>query len=117
MTNDEARNNDEARITDCHPERSEAQSKDPAELLFGFTTGFLDFARKLGHIRHSIIRTSFVIRASSFPSHLPVFYEVVWDFLQKTRWPLEDIAIAATQTHVRISEIKLIARACDRHVK
>jgi len=66
MTNDEARNNDEARITDCHPERSEAQSKDPAELLFGFTTGFLDFARNDGHIRHSIIWSSFDIRPSRF---------------------------------------------------
>src|ERR1700758_2587661 len=48
---------------------------------------------------------------------LPVFDEVVWNFLQKTRWPLEHIAVATTQTHVRISEIKLIARARDRHVK
>ncbi|PYK32136.1 MAG: hypothetical protein DME58_06420 [Verrucomicrobia bacterium] len=53
MANDEARNDDEVRITDCHPERSEAQSKDPAELLFGFATGFLDFARNDGQvIRH-----------------------------------------------------------------
>ena len=76
MTNDEARNNDEVRMTDCHPERSEAQSKDPAELLFGFAAGFLDFARNHGQvIRHSFIR------ASSFSPHLPVFDEVVWNFL------------------------------------
>ena len=62
MANDEARNDDEVRITDCHPERSEAQSKDPAELLFGFATGFLDFARNDGQvIRHSFIQPSFVI--------------------------------------------------------
>jgi len=40
MTNDEDRNNDEVRMTDCHPEGSEAQSKDPAESLIGFATGF-----------------------------------------------------------------------------
>ena len=41
-------------MTDCHPERSESQSKDPAELLFGFAAGFLDFARNDGEvIRHS----------------------------------------------------------------
>src|SRR5262249_13853288 len=37
--------NDELRMTDCHPERSEAKSKDPVKLLFGFAAGFLDFAR------------------------------------------------------------------------
>src|SRR5439155_5637783 len=80
MANDEARNNDEVRITDCHPERSEAKSKDPAELLFVFATGLkawprgfrplrcsLDFARNADQIiRHSIIRTSFDIRHSCF---------------------------------------------------
>ena len=120
MPNDEARNNDEVGITGCHPERSETQSKDPAELLFGFATGFLDFARNDGQlIRHFSfgLPSTFVIRASSFSLHLPVFDEVVWNLLQKTRWPLEDIAVAATQTHVRIGEIKLVARACDRHVE
>ena len=70
-------------------------------------------------IRHSdfVIPSSFDIRAASFSLHLPVFEQVVWDFLQKTRWPLEDITVAATQAHVRIGEIKLVARACDRHVK
>src|SRR4030095_3184772 len=29
----------------CHPERSEAQSRDPAELPRRIATGFLDFAR------------------------------------------------------------------------
>jgi hypothetical protein len=28
-----------------HPERSEAESKDPMEIAVGFATGFLDFAR------------------------------------------------------------------------
>ena len=28
-----------------HPERSEAESKDPAKLAVSFATGFLDFAR------------------------------------------------------------------------
>src|SRR5215211_3186942 len=45
MTNDEARNNDEVGITGCHPERSEAQSKDPAELLFDFATGLKAWPR------------------------------------------------------------------------
>jgi hypothetical protein len=31
--------------TRCHPERSEAASKDPAKLLSSSATGFLDFAR------------------------------------------------------------------------
>jgi hypothetical protein len=45
-------------------------------LLFGFAAGFLDFARNDGQvIRHSFIR------ASSFSPHLPVFDEVVWNFL------------------------------------
>ena len=33
------------RSVPCHPERSEAESKDPAELPEDFATGFLDFAR------------------------------------------------------------------------
>src|SRR4029077_1473803 len=61
--------------------------------------------------------SSFDIRASSFSLHLPVFDEIVWNFLQKTRWPLEDIAVTATQAHVRIGEIKLVARARDRDVE
>jgi 5,10-methylene-tetrahydrofolate dehydrogenase/Methenyl tetrahydrofolate cyclohydrolase len=32
-----------------HPERSEAKSKDPVNLPFGFATGFLDFARNDKH--------------------------------------------------------------------
>jgi sirohydrochlorin cobaltochelatase len=32
-------------IADDHPERSEGESKDPAELPSGFITGSLDFAR------------------------------------------------------------------------
>jgi hypothetical protein len=32
-------------MADCHPERSEAESKDSAEIALGFATGFLDFAR------------------------------------------------------------------------
>jgi hypothetical protein len=28
-----------------HPERSEAESKDPVESFLGFAAGFLDFAR------------------------------------------------------------------------
>ena len=107
-------------MTDRHPERSEAESKDPAESLFGFATGFLDFARNDGQlIRHFSfgLPSTFVIRASSFPAHLPVFDEIVWNFLQKTRRPLEHITVAATQTHVRVGEIKLIARARDGYVK
>jgi hypothetical protein len=29
----------------CHPERGEAESKDPAILFFGYATGSLDFTR------------------------------------------------------------------------
>ena len=75
-------------------------------------------------LHHLIIRASFGIRHSCFvicgasaPLHLPVFHEVVWNFLEKTRRPLEHIAVAASQAHVRIGEIKLVARACDRHVE
>ena len=120
MTNDEARNNDKVRITDRHPERSEAQSKAPAELLIGFATGFLDFARNdrqvIPHLSFGL-RSAFAIRISSFSPHLPVFDKVIWNFLQKTRRSLEDIAVAAAQAHVRIGEIKLVARACDGHVE
>jgi hypothetical protein len=35
----------------CHPERSETESKDRVELLFGLATGFLDFARNDGGSR------------------------------------------------------------------
>src|SRR5215831_14147854 len=67
MPNVECRMNDEIRMADCHPERSEAESKDLAKLLFGFATGFLGFARNDGQvIRYSIFRTSFGIRHSDF---------------------------------------------------
>jgi hypothetical protein len=41
--------------------------------------------------RHS----TFVLRhfGASAPPHFPVFDELVWDFLQETRWPLKDVAI------------------------
>jgi hypothetical protein len=84
MTNDEARNNDKARVTECHPERSAAQSKDPPELLIGFATGFLDFARNDGQVIPHLsfgLRSAFAIRISSFSPHLPVFDEVVGNFL------------------------------------
>src|SRR5438067_11300891 len=107
-------------MTDRHPERSEAESKVPVELLFGFAPGFLDFARNDSQIiRHFSfgLPSTFVIRGSSFPPHLPVFDEIIWNFLQKTGRPLEYIAVAATQTHVRVGEIKLVARARDGYVK
>src|SRR2546421_5779799 len=96
MTNDEARRNDEIRMT-----------KKPDAAL-----------------RHSDIRASFDIRHSGFvicgasaPLHLPIFDEFVWDFFQESRWPLENVAVAAGQAHVRISEIKLVFRSGDRDVK
>src|SRR5437773_12011000 len=49
--------------------------------------------------------------------HLPVFDELVRNFFQKTGWPLENVAVASTQSHVRKGEIKFIARAGDRHIK
>src|SRR6478672_10308661 len=61
--------------------------------------------------------SSFGFCASSFSLHLPVFDESIWNFLQKTRRPLEDIAVATTQAHVRIGEIKLVARPCNGHVE
>jgi hypothetical protein len=45
-----------------HPERSEAESKDPVKLLFGLATGFLDFAR---NDKSSIRHLSFVLRHSN----------------------------------------------------
>ena len=65
MPNAECRNNDEVRITDCHPERSEAQSKDPAKLLFGFATGFLDFARNEGQVYSSFVLRHFLCTCQS----------------------------------------------------
>src|SRR5882757_8406365 len=61
--------------------------------------------------------SSFDIRTSSFSSHLPILEEVIWDFLQEPRWPLEHVAVAAAQTHVWIGEIELVARSRDRDVK
>src|SRR5438034_9394389 len=49
--------------------------------------------------------------------HLPVFDELVRNFFQKTGWPLENVAVASAQSHVRKGEIKFIARAGDRHIK
>src|SRR5213079_2635924 len=61
--------------------------------------------------------SSFVIRASSLPSYLPILHELIRDFFQETRRPLENIAEAAAQSHVWIGEIELIARAGDGDVK
>ncbi len=53
-------------MSNCHPERSVAESKEPVEFLFGFAAGFLDFARNDGRlIRHS----SFVLRHSNYSRH------------------------------------------------
>src|SRR6266481_8825379 len=48
---------------------------------------------------------------------LPVFDEIVWNFLQKTRWPLEHIAVTAGQAHLWISKVKLVAGARDGHIE
>jgi hypothetical protein len=51
----------------CHPERSVAESKDPAALSIGFATGFLECARNDSPDRSSFeLRISFVIRHSCF---------------------------------------------------
>jgi hypothetical protein len=34
--------------------------------------------------------------ASSLSSHLPIFHEIIWDFLEKTRGPLEDVTKSST---------------------
>src|SRR5262245_66637347 len=61
--------------------------------------------------------SAFDIRISSFPSHLPILQQVIWNLLQEARWPLERFAVTTAQAHLREGEIKLVARACDRHVK
>src|SRR5204863_9934573 len=43
-----------ALIRVCRPERSEAQSRDPAELSFGFATGLKAWPRGLGPLRCSL---------------------------------------------------------------
>ena len=54
-------------LTRGHPERSEAESKDPAALRTGIATGFLDFARNDRPVSSSFgFRGSFVIRHSCF---------------------------------------------------
>ncbi len=68
MTNDERRNNVEARMTKF------------------FSAVFVIRSSESSFV-------GFVIRASSFSGHLPVFHELIWDFLEKTRGPLEDVAI------------------------
>src|SRR6266404_4399864 len=52
----------------------------------------------------------------SAPLHLPVLHELVWNFLQKPRGPLEH-AVAAAQTHMRVGQIKLVTSASDGYVK
>src|SRR6184192_4220009 len=88
MTNDEARRNDGIRI----------QFRHSAILL-----------------PSSICHSSFWSASASL--HLPVFDELVRNFFQKTRWPLENVAVASTQSHLRKGEIKFISRAGDRHIK
>src|SRR6266705_3840675 len=53
----------------------------------------------------------------SAPLHLPIFDELVRNLSQKTRGPLENVAIASAQPHVRQGKIKLVARACDGDIK
>jgi hypothetical protein len=54
-------------LTPGHPERSEAESKDPAALPTGIATGFLDFARNDRPVPSSVgFRAFFVIRHSCF---------------------------------------------------
>src|SRR5581483_6558997 len=55
--------------------------------------------------------------AKSTSSHVPVFDESVRDFFQESRRPLENVAVAGVQAHVRIAQVKLVARARDRDVK
>src|SRR5437879_12651521 len=57
------------------------------------------------------------VASNSTPLHLPVFDEFVRNFFQESRWPLENVAVAAGQTHMRIGEIKLILRPRDRDGK
>jgi zinc/manganese transport system substrate-binding protein len=49
----------------CHPERSEAEPKDPVEEPMGFATGFLDFARNDGAIsaihKYNLMKKTFLI--------------------------------------------------------
>jgi sirohydrochlorin cobaltochelatase len=54
-------------ITSCHPERSKAKSKDPAELSFRFTTGSLGSARddRVGHRREIVRHNPYVIDGRS----------------------------------------------------
>src|SRR5438094_10295979 len=66
---------------------------------------------------NSGFRHSFVIRASSFSLHFPVLQQFVWNFFQKPRGPLENITKSRIQSHVRIAQVKFVARASDRDVK
>jgi hypothetical protein len=52
----------------CHPERSAAESKDPAALPISLARGFLDCARNDSTVRSSFeLRISFVIHRLYFP--------------------------------------------------
>src|SRR2546430_1671185 len=51
---------------------------------------------------------------ASAPFHFPVFQQFVWDFFQKPRWPLENITESRIQSHMRIAQVKFVARAGDR---
>src|SRR5439155_25119611 len=57
------------------------------------------------------------VASNSTPLHVPVFDEFVRNFFQESRWPLENVTVAAGQTHMRIGQIKLILGPSDRDVK
>ena len=76
------------------------------------SASLLDHSVIQSFLRHS----TFVLRDFS-ALHLPVFDECVWNLLQKTRGPLENVAISSAQTHLRISEIQFVAGARDGYIK
>src|ERR1043166_1421468 len=81
------------------------------------------FTRKCGFVlwikfKHPYLcKSVFICGKCSAALHLPVFDKLGWNFFQESRGPLKNVAVAAAQAHVRISEIELVFSARDRDIK
>src|SRR6266436_3090185 len=64
-----------------------------------------------------LCKSVFICGFGSASLHLPIFDELVRNFFQKSRGALKNVAVAASQTHMRICKIESVFRAGDRDIK
>src|SRR5438477_2455569 len=93
----------------------------PATLFLGDSTVVMssEVETSHGHSRQQRIRDSSAslgMTRSAAPN-LPILHQLARYLFEKTGGPLEDVAEAGVQTHVRVAKIKLVTRARDRDVK